>query len=80
MMNHPLSFPYFVLAIVVAISCFIAFFYISYRKSEKLRDIVGFTLHPQEYCANDFRVVSIIKSFLWFFIIHMSFFCRLSFC
>lgn len=72
-MNHPLSFPYFVLAIVVAISCFIAFFYISYRKSEKLRDIVGFTLHPQEYCANDFRIVSIIKSFLWFFIIHMLF-------
>lgn len=72
-MNHPLSFPYFVLAIVVAIFCFIAFFYISYRKSEKLRDIVGFTLHPQEYCANDFRIVSIIKSFLWLFIIHMSF-------
>lgn len=38
-----------------------------------MRDIVGFTLHPQEYCANDFRIVSIIKSFLWLFIIHMSF-------
>lgn len=71
-MNQPLSFPYFVLAIVVAIFCFMVFFYISYRKSEKLRDMVGFTLQPQEYCASDFKFVSIVKSFLWLFIIHIS--------
>lgn len=71
-MNQPLSYIGFILCLVLIIICFIAAVYLSYRKSSRLRDMVQFAISPKDDMVLDFKIPSIIKTALWFFIIHIS--------
>lgn len=66
--------PYFcvVLGLVAVVLGYLAALRFAYRKSAKLRDMVGCVLSPDENCALDVRIASIIKSCLWFLVIHLS--------
>ena len=71
-MNQPLSYTGFILCLVLITICFIVAVYLSYRKSSRLRDMVQFVISPKDDLALDFKIPSIIKTALWFFIIHIS--------
>lgn len=71
-MNQPLSYIGFVLCLICATICFVAIVYLSYRKSSRLRDMVQFVLFPKDDLILDFKISSIIKTALWFILIHVS--------
>ena len=66
----PLSF--FILGLAAIAVCFIAVLYLAYRNSRKLRDVISVVISPDENCSQDRSILSIIRTFLWFFIIHIS--------
>ena len=72
-MNQPLSYIGFILCLFLIAVCFIAILYLSYKKSGRLRDMVCFVISPRDVLVSDFKTVSILKTVLWFFIIHISF-------
>lgn len=72
-MNQPLSYIGFILCLVLIAVCFIAILYLSYKKSGRLRDMVRFVIFPRDVLVSDFKIGSILKTVLWFFIIHISF-------
>lgn len=71
-MNQPLSYVGFILCLVLITICFIAAAYLSYRKSSRLRDMVQFVISPKDNLVLDFKISSIIKTALWFILIHVS--------
>lgn len=71
-MNQPLSYTGFIQCLVLITICFIAAVYLSYRKSSRLRDMVQFAISPKDDMALDFKLFSIIKTALWFILIHVS--------
>lgn len=71
-MNHPLSYFSFILCLAFVTICFIAVVYLSYRKSSRLRDMVQFVTSPKDDLVLDFKISSIIKTVLWFMLIHVS--------
>ena len=71
-MNQPLSYVGFILCLVLITICFIAAVYLSYRKSSRLRDMVQFVISPKDNLVLDFKISSIIKTALWFILIHVS--------
>lgn len=71
-MSHPLSYGVFLAVMVLAAVCLAALLYVSYRRSAKLRDIVGFVVSPDEHCAADLKAVSIISSVMWLLVVNIS--------
>lgn len=72
-MNQPLPYISFILCLVFVTICFIAILYLSYKKSGRLRDIIRFVISPRDVLVSDLKIGSILKTVLWFFIIHISF-------
>lgn len=66
--------PYwiFVAGAVAAMLCAAGLACTAYGRSAKLRDMVRFVVSPVEYDAADRAAGSIVKTFLWFFVIHLS--------
>lgn len=71
-MNQPMSYIGFIICLVLITICFITIVYLSYRKSGRLRDMVQFVVSPKENLVLDLRISSIIKTALWFILIHVS--------
>lgn len=72
-MSQPLSYIGFILCLFLIAVCFIAILYLSYKKSGRLRDMVRFVISPRDVLVSDLKIGSILKTVLWFFIIHISF-------
>ena len=71
-MNQPLSYFSFILCLVIATICFVGAVYLAYRKSDRLRDMVQFVVSPKDNLVLDFKISSIIKTAIWFILIHVS--------
>lgn len=71
-MNQPMSYIGFIICLVLIAICFITVVYLSYRKSGRLRDMVQFVVSPKENLVLDLKISSIIKTALWFILIHVS--------
>lgn len=67
-----MPFSFFILGLVAIAICFVAVLYLAYRNSSKLRDMISIVISPDENCSQDRSILSIIRTFLWFFIIHIS--------
>lgn len=71
-MNQPMSYIGFIICLVLITICFITIVYISYRKSGRLRDMVQFVVSPKDNLVLDLKISSIIKTAIWFILIHVS--------
>lgn len=71
-MNQPMSYIGFIICLVLITICFITVVYLSYRKSGRLRDMVQFVVSPKGNLVLDLKISSIIKTALWFILIHVS--------
>lgn len=67
-----MPFFYFILCLAAIAVCLVAALYLAYRNSSKLRDMISVVLSPDENCTQDRNIPSIIRTFLWFLIIHIS--------